>query len=169
MMKELCFKNLTIRYDGEEFSKSIMRKVKTIENIGTFVILVVFFGVMALSAAIPLYLDNCFVLSVLIGFTSMIIVLFGGSSKLTEICKRFSPRHYEFVTQLMKYKSDEIEIGWLNDRYVVNIHGQHGWVKKEFGRFVDEDYRLEDKADKSKPVHMTIDLVNGDVEVTVEN
>lgn len=39
----------------------------------------------------------------------------------------------------------------------------------EFGHFIDEDYKLEDKADKSKPVHMTINLVNDDVEVVVEN
>ena len=42
-------------------------------------------------------------------------------------------------------------------------------MKREFGNFIDEDYTLEDKADKSKPVHMTINLVNGDVEVMIEN
>lgn len=171
MTKELNFKNLTIKYDGDKFSKSVMRKVKTIENIGMFIVILAVFGVAGLN--IVLWdLDSHFGLSVLIGFVTICATMLGGVFGLTEICKRFSPRHYEFVTWLMKCKSNEIEIGWLNGRYgryVVNMYGQHGWMKKELGDFIYEDYKLEDKSDKSKPVHMTIDLMNGDVEVVVEN
>ena len=168
MTKELNFKNLIIKYDGEKFSKSVMRKVKTIEGIGMVIFLIAFFGVAGLNTTLW-DLDNHFGLSVLVGFVTIGATIFGGAFGLVEICKRFSPRHYEFVTWLMKYKPDEIEIGWLNGRYIVNMYGQHGWMKREFGNFIDEDYTLEDKADKSKPVHMTINLVNGDVEVMVEN
>ena len=168
MTKELNFKNLTIKYDGESFSKSIMRKVKIIEGIGIFLNVIVLFSVMRFGS-IFLDIENHLGLSIIINLLLIGLVVGGGIALLTFICKKVSPRHYEFVTWLMRYKSNEIEIGWLNDRYVVNMYGQHGWIKREFGNFIDEDYKFEDKAEKSKPVHMTIDLVNGDVEVVVEN
>ena len=70
----------------------------------------------------------------------------------------------------MKFKTDEIEVGWLNNRYVVEMWIQSkGWIKKEFDNFIDEDYKYEDNSDKSKPIHMTIDLTKEDVEVIVTN
>lgn len=168
MIKELNFKNLTVRYDEDRFSKSIMRKVKAIENIGMLILLIASFGMIGINIAVW-DLNNYFGLSVLIGFVTMFVTIFGGTFIFYKICEKFSPRHYEFITWLMKFKSNEIEVGWLNDRYVVNMYGQHGWIKKEFCHFIDEDYKLEDRADKSKPVHMTINLVNDDVEVVVEN
>ena len=168
MIKELNFKNLTIKYDGDKISKSIMRKVKTVEVLGVFLIIALFFWTIGIEC---FYIDaeNNFVLSMVVSIVSMLLILVGGSFGLAEICKKIAPRHYEFVTWLMKYKSNKIEIGWLNDRYVVNMYGQHGWIKKEFGNFIDEDYKWEDKADNSKPVHMIINLTDEDVEVIVEN
>ena len=168
MIKELNFKNLTVRYDGEKLSKSTIKKVKIIEGIGIFIFLFVLFGVTGLNTALW-DLEHHFGLSILIGFVSIGTVMFGGVFGFSKICEKFSPRHYEFITWLMKFKSNEIEIGWLNDRYVVNMYGQHGWMKKEFCHFIDEDYKIEDRADKSKPVHMIIDLTRENIGVVVEN
>ena len=168
MKKKLNFKNLTIIYDGEEISKSVIRKINTVEVLGLFLIMVLFF-ITIVSDYFYIDTENNFVLSIVLNLVLMSLIIVGGSFGLYGICKKISPRHYEFVTWLMKYESDEIEIGWLNDRYVVNMYGKNGWMKKEFGNFIDENYKLKDKADKSKPVHMIIDLVDGDVKVIVEN
>ena len=70
----------------------------------------------------------------------------------------------------MKFKTDEIEVGWLNNRYIVEMWIQSkGWIKKEFDNFIDEDYKYDDNSDKSNPIHMTIDLTKEDVEVIVTN
>lgn len=168
MTKELIFKNLTIKYNTEQLSKSAIRKTTITEYIITILFFIIYFCVMVLNGEL-LGFEKHFALTIVIGIVLSGIFVFEIAFVLVYFHEKFTPRHYDFITWLMKYKSDEIEIGWLNDRYVVNMYGQHGWIKKELGHFINEDYKLEDKADKSKPVYMTIDLVNGDVEVIVKN
>lgn len=166
---ELNFKNLTIKYDDAAMSKKIIRKVNAIEKFGVFIIIVVLFGTIALETFL-LDIENHMALLMIVAFITEAIVLIGGVFLVTFVCKRFSPRHYDFVTWLMKFKTDEIEVGWLNNRYVVEMWIQSkGWIKKEFDNFIDEDYKYEDNSDKSKPIHMTIDLTKEDVEVIVTN
>lgn len=166
---ELNFKNLTIKYDDIAMSKKVIRKVNAIEKFGVFILIVTLFGTITLETFL-LDIENHMTLSMIVAFITVAIVLIGGVSLVTFICKRFSPRHYEFITWLMKFKADEIEVGWLNNRYIVEMWIQSkGWVKEEFDNFIDEYYKYEDNSDKSKPIHMTIDLTKEDVEVIVTN
>lgn len=168
MIKELNFKNLTIKYDAEQLSKSVIRNTTIAEYTIIILFFVIYFVAMTLNGEL-LGFEKHFVLTIIIGVILSGIFVFGMAFVIVNFHEKLVPRHYDFITWLTRYKEDEIEIGWLNDRYIVNMYGQHGWMKKEFGNFIDEDYKLEDKTDKSKPVHMTINLANGDVEVIVEN
>lgn len=163
---ELNFKNLTVKYDGDKFSKSKIRILKAIETLG---ILALAGFLLSAIVLIPMFLgaENKLILSVFIGVTT-VLTTFGGAIGLAFFLKKLAPRHYEFITWLMRFKKNEIEVGWLNNRYVVQMFSQD-WHMKEFGNFIPENYRLNDQSDKSKPMHMTIDLTKDAIEVVVKN
>ena len=165
MSNELNFKNLTVKYDGEKLSKKEIRKIKTIEAFGILTITGLFLGSIFL---IPTLIEN-FILLMCVSVITMIIILFGGGFGFTMFLeKKIYPKYYSFVTWLMKYKKNEIEIGWMNDRFLVRLFAQE-WKTKEFGQFIPENYHLIDNADKAKPLHMTIDLTTDAIAVIVKN
>lgn len=165
----LNFKNLTIKYDDIAISRKTIRKISMIEGFGIFIIIVALFGIIVLESFL-LDIENHIALSIIVTFITESPVLIGGVFLVTFICERFSPRHYGFVTRLMKFKTDEIEVGWLNNRYVVEVWSvSNGWIKKELDDFLHREYKCVDICDKSKPIHMTIDLTKEDVEVIVTN
>ena len=113
-------------------------------------------------------IENNFWLALPLALSLETAIILGGVFGTTALSKRAAPKHYEFVNWLTKFKENEIEIGWLNDRYIVQINSQSRCMEG-LGAFVMEDYYLYDSADKSKPIHMIIDLTKDDIEVVVKN
>ena len=169
MTEELKFKNLTIKYNNEELSKSTIRKTTIKEYAIISICLIIYFVGIALNGTL-LGFEQHPIPTLIIGFVLSAIFVFGIAYILSYYHEKVAPRHYDFISWLMRYKEDEIEIGWFNDRYIINMYSQkNGWIKKEFESFIDEDYKLEDNANKSKPIHMTIDFVDGDIKVETKN
>ena len=165
MPNELNFTNLTVKYDGEKSSKKEIRKVKTLEALSAFITVGLIIG----SAFLFTTLIKNVVLLMFISVITMAIILFGGGFGLSVLIEeKIAPKHYRFITWLMRFKRNEIEIGWMNNRYVVQMFAQE-WKTKEFNEFIPENYHLIDNADKAKPLHMTIDLTKDKIEVIVEN
>lgn len=166
-LSELNFQNLSIRYDTKSVSK--IAKCKIVEIIGVIALIVLLFGSITLEM-ILIDVEKYFVPMLFVGIITEAIVLIGGIGVLVSILKKIAPIHYEFITWLMKFKSNEIEVGWLNGRFIIEMWcNSKGWIKKEMGHFIDEDYILIDDSDKSKPIHMTVDLIKEEVEVIITN
>lgn len=150
-------------------SKSVVTKCKTIEIIGMIFLLILLFGSITLEM-IFIDVEKYFATALLVGFITEVIILISGINLLVSILNKITPRHYEFITWLMKFKGDEIQVGWLNNRFIIEMWcNSHGWTRKEIGHFIDEDYILIDESDKSRPLHMTIDLTKEKVEVIITN
>lgn len=173
IISELKFQNLSIRYDTKSMSRFVVTKCKTIKIIGMIFLVILLFGSITLEM-ILIDVEKYFAIALLVGFITEVIIFIGGISLLVSILNKITPRHYEFITWLMKFKADEIEVGWLNDRFIIemwcNSHGwARGWARKKIGHFIDEDYILIDESDKSRPLYMTIDLTKEEIEVIITN
>ncbi len=168
-ISELIFQNLSIRYDTKSVSRSVVTKCKIVEIISVITLIILLFGSITLEM-ILIDVEKYFIPMLFVGFVTEAMILIGGVGVLTSILKKIVPRHYEFITWLMKFKSNEIEVGWLNSRFIIEMWcDSHGWVRKEIGYFIDEDYVLTDESDKSKPIHMTVDLTKEEVEIVITN
>lgn len=115
-------------------------------------------------------IENHIVISMLVLAITETSILLGGIHLLISLLEKLTPRDYELINYLMRCKPDDIEVGWLNNRYVVHVwNPSKGWVKKELDNFLDGEYKCVDICDKSKPIFMTIDLTKEIVEVTITN
>lgn len=167
---ELKFKNLVIRYDDSAISKKIIKKTKAVEIIGLLTVIIALILAFIGLESYFLDIESNVVLSMLILSITEVSILLGGIYLLVSLLERLTPRHYELISYLMRCKPYEIEVGWLNNRYVVEIWSvSNGWIKKEFDEFLHREYKCIDICDKSKPIFMTIDLTKEDVEVTITN
>lgn len=165
MTNELNFYNLTVKYDGDKFSKKELRKFNRIFWLGCVVLLILLFATIALSALLvpePSFWI-LFIVTILSG-----IIIYGGAFGLSTYIDKITPRHYELLTWLMRFKKEEIEVYWINDRYGVMMFTS-GWHHKELDYILKEEYNITDTADKAYPVHMTIDLTQDTIDVTVRN
>lgn len=164
-MAELNFYNLTVKYDGDALSKQAIKKRQKTENCMVSGIAILWF--VAFVSCMQSSESNFIFSLVLITILSMAI-LYGIAPLCWVYITKDEPRYYDFIHSLMQLKENEIEVGYMNDRYVVKTY-EAGWRYKEFGQFIPDDYLMNDKSDKSKIIHMTIDLTKDDIEVTVEN
>ena len=151
-------------------SKKTIKKTKAVEIIGLLTIITAL--ILAFIGLVSYFLDveNNVVLSMLVLSITEVSILLGGIYLLVSLLERLSPIHYAFITYLMRCKPYEIEVGWLNNRYVVEVWSvSNGWIKKELDDFLHREYKCVDICDKSKPIFMVIDLTKEDIEVIITN
>ena len=167
-MAELNFRNLSIKYDNTKISKSSIRKNKTIEIIGGLCIFVALGGAIFFGNSISI--DRNLALFIVYGFVSVALIMYGGIFVLCKIQEKISPRYFDLVTWLMKFKHDEIVVGWFNDEFIVELYNGRGdWMRYDLLNFIGDDYKLTDNSDKSKPIFMTIDLTMNEPEILTNN
>lgn len=167
MMAELNFKNLSITYDDAKISKSLIRKNKVIAVVGALCIFIGLIVIGLLSTLINIENGFCILI---FDLTFMLLVLCGGFFAIDKIHQKVSPKHFDLVTWLMKFKHDEIESGWLNDRFVVELwDGRGSWMKYGLQKFIGCDYTLIDNSDKTKPIFMIVDLMTEVPKILISN
>lgn len=166
-MAKLSFKNLTVEYDKAKISAASIRRDRAIVVVGALCILI---GIIA-SGFISTLIDiehGLWVILLDLIFISLVLV--GGLFLIYKIHEKMSPIHFDLVTWLMKFKHNEIEVGWFNDRFVVELwNGRSGWMKYSLQKFVGCDYVLVDDSDKTKTIFMTVDLMTDTPRISITN
>jgi hypothetical protein len=159
IMNELEFLNLTVLYNDKTKE---MKKTRTMERCCTFVSVIVIIG----SLLLFVFYENLLI-GLMVSLTTVILSIIA----LISFMNKIEPPHYEFLSWLRHMKRNEIEIGWFNDRYVVQILSeQHGWCTRDLECFLrNEPYVLIDKSKKGEPVHITIDMTQDLTSVIVKN
>lgn len=162
-MGKLEFENLTVLYDTEtDYSKKRIKKVKRIERFSIAISVVVILASIVLGA-----MSQHFAIAIALILLIMTVDIFA----MLKLMKKISPPHYDVIGWLQRMKSDEIEIGWFNDRYIALVFfSQHGWQARGMKSFLwSEKYKLDDNAKKDEPIHMTIDATKETILITTEN
>lgn len=166
-MAKLNFRNLSVEYDEKKISKSSIRKSRTIEIVG---VLWIFIGIIITGLlSVIIGIEHGFWLF-LFDLISILLVLGGGMFLIYKIQQKVSPNHFDLVTWLMRFKHNEIEVGWLNDRFVVELwNGRDGWMKYGLQKFIGCDYVLVDNSDKTKTIFMEVDLMTDIPRISITN
>ena len=166
------FKNLTIKYDKEIITTKLIKKINRINNIGcSIVILLIFLTIIF----IGVLLKDCESVIMFLGeLVILIFIMLADASVVVyitcTIISKVEPPHYDLIAYLLKLDKNDIEVGWLNDRYVINVNTEkEGWVKRELDEFLEEPYLLEDNAIKEQTIKMIIDMTKEDVKVITIN
>ena len=166
-MAKLNFRNLSVEYNDKQISKYVIRKNKTIEIVGSLCIFIGLIIVGLLSSLIDL--EHGFWI-ILFDLISVFVTLGSGLFLLYKIQQKIFPKYFDLVTWLMKFKQNEIEVGWLNDRFVVELYdGRGSWMKYSLQKFIGSDYVLVDNADKTKTIFMTVDLMSDIPKISITN
>lgn len=166
---ELIFKNLIVRYDNNTLSKKKMRKMKFISVMSTGIGIILFFVIFGF-ITMNIGMDDNYMLKTFILTFFMIAIIFGLGVLIELIYDKITPRYYEFIRCLMKFKTNEIEIGLLNNRYVVSKWNPRcGWLVSSLNAFINEEYDLEENCDKAQSIKVLIDLTQEKIKVTVNN
>lgn len=166
-MAKLNFKNLSVEYDERDISKSSIRKNRAIEIVGA---LCIFIGMIIVGLLSTLIGIEQGLWIILFDFISISLTLGGGMFLIYKIQQKVSPNHFDLVTWLMRFKHSEIEVGWLNDRFVVELwDGRGGWMKYDLQKFIGCDYVLVDSSDKTKTIFMKIDLMTDTPKISITN
>ena len=160
-MKEIKFKNINIVYNDKEISK---KKI----FINNFLIY------SSSLLVVILMLTVCFILAETIINTVVATLLSLISSLAALICGigLMSPKHFEFIEWVRKFKYNDFEFGVFNDRYVVQAHFLKGWETISLKYFLnpEKSFKLiEDFEDKAKPLQMFIDCTKEETIVTIKN
>lgn len=167
MMAKLSFRNLTVEYDEKKISKSSIRKSIIIEIVGALCIFIGLIFIGLLSTLICLKQGFWIILFDLI---SVSLILGGGLFLIYKIQQKVAPKHFDLVTWLMKFKHNEVEVGWFNDRFVVELYnGRGSWIKYSLQKFAGCDYVLFDNSDKTKSIFMTVDLMTNIPRISITN
>ena len=162
-MAELNFKNLCIKYDNTKISKSSIRKNNAIENIGVVCITI---GIIAIALYSMLIEYNLHAL--LFDIVSIFLLIGGGLFAIYKIQQKITPKYFDLVTQLMKFKHNEIEVGWFNNRIIIESFNRI-WAIYDFEEFIGCECTLVDKSDRIKPIFITIDLTLEKPEILISN
>lgn len=166
-MAKLNFRNLTVEYDEMKISKSSIRKDRVIEIVGVLCILMGIIVAGLISTIIGI--EHWFWI-ILFDLISISLVLGGGVFLIYKIQQKVSPNHFDLVTWLMRFKHNEIEVGWLNDRFVVELwDGRGSWMKYGLQKFIGCDYVMVDNSDKTKTIFMTVDLMTDTPKISITN
>ena len=167
-MKEIKFKNINIVYNDKEISK----KKIFINN---------FLMYSSSLLVVILMLTVCFILTetiintavaTIISVISSLIVLICGIGLISLVLKKLSPKHFEFIEWVKKFKYNDFEFGVFNNRYVVQAHFTKGWETISLKYFLnpEKSFKLiEDFEDKTKPLQMFIDCTKEETIVTIKN
>lgn len=167
-MAKLEFKNLSVEYNEMKISKSSIRKCKTIEIVVGA--LCVFVGLIIVGLLGTLIDIGIGIWLILFDLVSISLVLGGGMFLIYKIQQKVSPKYFDLVTWLMKFKHNEVEVGWFNGRFVIEMwDGRGGWMKYTIPKFIECDYMLADDSDKTKPIFMTVDLMTDVPKIIISN
>lgn len=165
--KELNFNNIKVIYNGSEINKRSIFKNNFIMYSGD-VLTIITICVLLLAVPEPIISTTYGILLLLVG---SIGILIGGVGLVCFILNNYSPVHYDFVTYMMKFKTNQLEFGSFNGEYMVKVLGQNGWRCLKLERFIGEDYILleDDRVDKSKPLYVTINCMQDEITLSVSN
>ncbi len=166
-MAKLNFRNLTVEYDEMKISKSSIRKNRAIEIVGA---LCIFIGIIVAGLIGTIIGIEHWFWIIMFDLISISLVFGGGLFLIYKIQQKVSPTHFDLVTWLMRFKHNEIEVGWLNDRFVVELwDGRGGWMKYGLQKFIGCDYVLVDNSDKTKTIFMIVDLMTDTPRISITN
>lgn len=168
------FKNLTIKYDKEIITPKLIKKINRINNIGCSIVLMTSVFLVICSIALLLKVYEFGILFLLGELSILLFIMIADVSVIVAITCTISskaePPHYELIAYLLELNKDDIEVGWLNNRYIINVNTvKDGWVKRELDEFLEEPYVLEDNAIKEYPINMIIDMTKENVRVVTIN
>lgn len=167
-MKELKFSNISVIYDDAEISKKKILLNNFIMYFGCIITVLLIFTT---AFIIPENKLGTALGTVLMLISSLAISVCGAGS-ITLILKKLSPKHYKFITWLMKFRHNEFEFGLFNNKYIVQAHFPDGWKILSLNYFLnlEKSFSLNDEGiNKLEPLQMFIDCTKDEAEVIIKN
>ena len=165
--KKIYFDNIKVVYDGSEISKKSILKNNLIMCGGCTLTIVAMF---ALIFAIPIDVMLS-VYGIFLSIVGSLLVMVGGVGFTTIVMKFNQPKHYDFVTKMMRFKSDTLEFGEFNGRYIIRALLSRGWECFNLKYFIGEEFFLldNDEVDRTKPLCAIIDCTGEKINVLISN
>lgn len=167
-MKEIKFKNINIVYNDKEISK---KKI----FINNFLMYSSSLLVVILMLTVSFILAETVIntaVATLLSLISSLAVLICGICLISLVLKKLSPKHFEFIDWVRKFKYNDFEFGLFNDRYIVQAHFPKGWETLSLKYFLkpEKSFKLiEDFEDKTKSLQIFVDCTKEETIVTVKN
>ena len=167
MIGELNFKNLIVKYDASEISK---QKIRLIKGIDILTILICMLVILAGLFSFP-NIPNDNIVAFGLGFTIFASVMVAILVMITNrIESKLEPRHYRFVTWLMRLKGSNIEVGFFNGKYLVIINDpSHHTQMYDLNKFLGCSISVVDESSGELPIVMNIDVTNYNPIITIKD
>lgn len=165
--KKIYFDNIKVIYDESEISKKSILKNNLIMYGGCILTIAVLF---ALIFAIPTDVIST-VHRIFLSIIGGLLVIVGGTGFTTIVIKFNSPKHYDFVTKMMRFKPDALEFGEFNGRYIIRALLSRGWECFNLKYFIGEEFLLldNDEVDRTKPLCAIINCTGEKITVLISN
>lgn len=166
-MKELNFNNVKLIYNESEINKKTILLNNCVLILSSLLTVVLMFLSMFI---IPDNLLNTG-LGLIVGIIIALTILFIGVCLTYFTLENKLPKHFDFVSWLIKLKQNDIEFGTFNGRYLIRVFTTDGWKTMSLERFINEKDLLIDSnnADYSKPLRLIVDCTNEQTKVYVCN
>lgn len=168
-MNKLEFKNVTVLYDEEKVNKKICKSKNRWMNLWSVITALLIFAIMFVSVFITQNLPEA--LSILISLILMIGLMVGSIFLGYWVVYRNTIKAFSFMEWLFRMK--EVYAGWYNDKILLRVQHSNGiddYSLQGFVRTIKNELVITDKSDKSKPIHIFIDITRDEkTEITIEN
>lgn len=169
-ISKIDFKDVTILYNEENVNRKVCKKKNRLMNLWCTISAIILFVLVVLGAFIT-YDKMPEILSILI-----MLILFGASgfglvSMGCWLVYHNTIKAFSFVEWLFRMK--DVYAGWYNDKILLRVKHSNGiddYNLQGFVRSIKNELEITDKSDKSKPIHIYIDVTNDDkTNVVIEN
>lgn len=169
-ISKIEFENVTILYNERKVNKKLCKKKNILMNLWSAISAVTIFILVILGAFIT-YDKMPEILSILI-----ILVLFGVSGVALPslgywIIYHKTIKAFSFVEWMFRIKN--VYAGWYNDNILLRVKHSNGiddYSLQSFVRSINNALEITDKSDRSKPIHIFIDVTkNEKADVLIEN
>lgn len=164
IISKIEFDNVTILYDEEKVNKKICKRKNRLMNlwcvISAFIISFIIFMLIILCSLIT-YNKMSEILSIL-----LILILFGVLELgLLSMGYWFvyhkNIKAFLFIEWMFRIKN--IYAGWYNNKILLRVKYSNGiddYSLQGFVRSIKNELEITDKSDRSKPIHIYIDITN---------
>lgn len=162
--------NVTILYDEEKVNKKLCKKKNILMNLWCAISAVIIFILVILGAFIT-YDKMPEILSILIMLVLFVALEFGLTSLGYWLVYHKTIKAFSFIGWLFRMKN--VYAGWYNDKILLRVKHSNGiddYSLQGFVRSIKNALEITDKSDRSKPIHIYIDVTNDDkTNVVIEN
>ena len=134
-----------------------------------FIDVVTIFVIMGISCITTINLPE--VLSIMLMLILMTTLMLGGTFFIDWLVYHKNIKAFSFMDWLFRMK--EVNAGWYNNKILLRVQHSSGiddYSLQGFVRSIKNELVITDKSDRSKPIHIYIDITcNERTEIIIEN